>query len=425
VAEQQGPSGAEQPYVRPSEAFFRKVLWFLVAYSEVVWMIALVDWLRHPLTLSPYAAFEGHPAFRAFALFVGAPLITFLAVLILRRQPQNIVGLLIMAWGVGFSSWALSAQVEPVPFLLVSLPISAWWMSLIFLPFYFPDGHAYPRWLSPALPAFMVFALVGGAIGILGQANIGTAGSPSNPLYVPGVQGINQVLAIVFIALMLPMLVGVFVSPLLRYRRADFIQRQQIKWFAWWSMLVFTPYIALYLSAGAFFPESAEAPAWFRIVLSAFIGIIGQFPPIIIALAILRYRLYDIDIIIRKTLVYAVLSGLLALVYFGSVILLQTLFGPAMEDSPLLIVLSTLLIAALFSTLRRRVQQFIDRRFYRSKYDAARTLAQFAQHARDEVELEALTGEVARVVQETLQPEQVSVWLRQPADILGAREVKL
>jgi hypothetical protein len=117
-----------------------------------------------------------------------------------------------------------------------------------------------------------------------------------------------------------------------------------------------------------------------------------------------------------------VLSGLLALVYFGSVILLQTLFGAAMEDSPLLIVLSTLLIAALFSTLRRRVQQFIDRRFYRSKYDAARTLAEFAKHARDEVELEALSAELVRVVGETMQPEQVSLWLRDAGS--SARELR-
>jgi hypothetical protein len=132
-----------------------------------------------------------------------------------------------------------------------------------------------------------------------------------------------------------------------------------------------------------------------------------------LAVAVLRYRLYDIDLIIRKTLQYAVLSALLALAYFGSVILLQTMFGAALADSPLLIVLSTLLIAALFAPLRQRVQAAIDRRFYRQKYDAQQVLAQFAQTCRDETDMDALTAELQHVIQETLQPEQITIWYRQ------------
>ena len=134
-----------------------------------------------------------------------------------------------------------------------------------------------------------------------------------------------------------------------------------------------------------------------------------------LAVAILRYRLYDIDIILRKTLVYAVLSGLLLLVYFGSVLVLQTLAGrTAGEQSPLVIVISTLLIAALFAPLRRRVQEGIDRRFFRSKVDAQQVLAGFAQTARDETDMDVLTAELARAVQETMQPEGLSLWLREP-----------
>ncbi len=134
-----------------------------------------------------------------------------------------------------------------------------------------------------------------------------------------------------------------------------------------------------------------------------------------LGVAILRYRLYDIDIILRKTLVYAVLSGLLLLVYFGSVLVLQTLVGrTAGEQSPPVIVLSTLLIAALFAPLRRRVQGAIDRRFFRSKVDAQQVLASFAETARDETDMDVLTAELARAVRETMQPEGVGVWLREP-----------
>jgi len=136
--------------------------------------------------------------------------------------------------------------------------------------------------------------------------------------------------------------------------------------------------------------------------------------PVSFAIAILRYRLFDINVIIRKTLVYTLLSALLALVYFGSVVLLQTIFDSvAQERSPFIIVVSTLLIAALFTPLRQRVQAFIDRRFYRQKYDAQQILAEFAQTARDEVEMDALTAKLQHVIQETLQPEQITIWYRQ------------
>ncbi len=136
--------------------------------------------------------------------------------------------------------------------------------------------------------------------------------------------------------------------------------------------------------------------------------------PISIAVAILRYRLYDIDVIIRRTLSYSILTAVLGLVYFGGIVVLQNIFGGLFgnANSPLITVLSTLGIAALFNPLRSRIQEIIDRRFFRSKYDAERALTSFAVTARDEVIMEKLAEEVMGVVADTMQPEMLSLWLR-------------
>ena len=134
--------------------------------------------------------------------------------------------------------------------------------------------------------------------------------------------------------------------------------------------------------------------------------------PLAIAVAILRYRLFDIDVIIRRTTTYALIPGLLALVYFASIVVLQSLFGRLTDfDSNPTVILSTLLIATLFLPVRRRVQDAIDRRFNRTRYDAEKTLAAFAATARDETDLDTLLAELVRVIQVTMEPEQVSVWL--------------
>jgi hypothetical protein len=135
-----------------------------------------------------------------------------------------------------------------------------------------------------------------------------------------------------------------------------------------------------------------------------------------LSIAVLRYRLFDIDVIIRKTLQYTVLTGLLALVYFGSVVLLQSLFESLTgQGSPIVIVISTLAIAALFNPLRQWVQRFIDRRFFRRKYDSEQILANFSKLTRDEVDMQVLTVAMLNVVEETIQPEKVSLWLKPAA----------
>jgi hypothetical protein len=197
------------------------------------------------------------------------------------------------------------------------------------------------------------------------------------------------------------------ISLFVRYRRAQAVERQQIKWLLYACLLFAVSYGLVITNGftGANRISEVVLDLLFYSAVLAFAGAIG--------IAILRYQLFDIDVIIRKTVQYGVVTAVLALIYFGTIILLQSLVGQATgEQSPIIIVLSTLLIAAMFNPLRKRVQTAVDRRFYRQKYDAQQVLAQFAQTARDEVEMEALQAELLRVVQETMQPSHISLWVK-------------
>jgi hypothetical protein len=188
--------------------------------------------------------------------------------------------------------------------------------------------------------------------------------------------------------------------------------RQQLKWLAWPFVLFILAILPLWISgllAGQSDPfASLGSAAVAGVALFIFV-----FPFVAVGIAILRHRLYDIDVIIRRTLIYAILTGLLALAYFGSIVVLQNVFSAltGQSQSTLVTVLSTLAIAALFGPLRVRVQAVIDRRLYRRKYDATHTLAQFGANVRDEVELGALMEHLVGAVDETLQPASVSLWL--------------
>jgi hypothetical protein len=197
-------------------------------------------------------------------------------------------------------------------------------------------------------------------------------------------------------------LFGSLLSVILRYRMSRGIIRAQIKWVAFMAAVSIS-ILLLSISTG--------------LVEEGFGLILFFSPPILIALAIglaiLRFRLYDIDIIIRRTLQYTLLTGLLAFIYFGLVVSLQNIYASfSNQQSPIIIVVSTLVIAALFNPLRIRIQDFIDRRFYRQKYDSEQTLARFSAASRDEVDLEALASAMLGAVDDSLQPELVSLWLR-------------
>jgi hypothetical protein len=202
-------------------------------------------------------------------------------------------------------------------------------------------------------------------------------------------------------------------SLVLRLRRSSGEERQQLKWVVY-SVALLAFVIPSTILVIIILPSLEDVRVFFAVM----------FPlvPISVGMAILRYRLYDIDLLINRTLVYGSLTAMLAAVYFGGVATTQAISRAlaGQEQQPqLAIVVSTLVIAALFNPLRRRIQSFIDRRFYRSKYDAAKTLEAFSTKLRDETDLDALTDDLVGIVRETMQPAHVSLWLRPDAASKG------
>jgi len=203
-------------------------------------------------------------------------------------------------------------------------------------------------------------------------------------------------------------------SVLVRLRHSKGVEREQVKWFAYAVVVLATSAILAYVV-----PESTDV-GWLRWVSTVLVvgSVVGL--PVAVGIAILRYRLYEIDTLINRTLVYGSLTATLVALYFVGIVVLQRVFVALMgEQSTLAIVASTLLIAALFNPLRRRIQSFIDRRFYRRKYDTRKTLEAFSAQLRDETDLEALRGDLVGVVRETMQPAHVSLWLRRDTPSKG------
>jgi hypothetical protein len=192
-------------------------------------------------------------------------------------------------------------------------------------------------------------------------------------------------------------------SLVVRFWRSAGVERQQIKWVAFAAA-----FIPIWFMTNA--PIQAAFPILFQLIDALVIAAV----PVAAGIAILRYRLYDIDLLINRTLVYAALTATLVLIYLGGVVVLQrALAFLTGEGSQLAVVASTLAIAALFNPLRRRIQGFIDRRFYRRKYDARKTLEAFSAKLREETDLDALSGDLMNAVRETMRPAHVSVWLRE------------
>jgi hypothetical protein len=245
--------------------------------------------------------------------------------------------------------------------------------------------------------------IISGVVGYALQAgSLGDFPQIVNPYGVnsPVVRVVQVAAAVVVVGSM----VASAISVIIRARRAGRVERQQIKWLAYGgALLVGTIFV------GGFISIWSVAVG----IVAIRIALLGL--PVFTGMAIVRYRLYEIDLIINRTLVYSVLTGTLAMVYFGGVATTQAIFRilTGQEQQPqLAVVISTLVVAALFSPLRRRIQGFIDRRFYRRKYDARKTLEAFSTKLRDETDLDALRDDLVGVVRETMQPARVSLWLR-------------
>jgi hypothetical protein len=288
--------------------------------------------------------------------------------------------------------------------------VTAWiWMAGIapvatFLLLLFPDGHLpSPRWRPVAwLSGFSLAALI---LGLATTPGTFEDTDVANPVGIPAPR-VMELLTGASLALLGVCILLCCASLVVRYRNAGHEQRQQLKWLAW-----AIPIVVAFLVASSLVQSGGPTARAVDIgnALSA-VGLMAV--PVAIACAILRSRLYDIDVVINRTLVYATLTVTLAVVYLSSVLLLRLALTPLTGKSDLAVAASTLAVAALFRPLRTRIQTVVDRRFYRRRYDAALTLQSFTGRLRQEVDLETVSSELSSVVRDTMQPAHVTLWLR-------------
>jgi hypothetical protein len=377
--------------------------WALCAVTLSVLALVLVVILLGWSTPLPQGRIPWRDQAISLVGIVGAPV---LGGLIASRRPENPYGWLWLGFGLGLAlqllggSYAAYALVEPgslvAPKTIPHLLNPGGPLALALTPFLlllFPTGRLpSPRW-----------RFVARSVAVSGAVLISLSFFFISP---DQAGGIVSVMAVVVASALFASIFLSALSLVVRYRRADGVERQQLKWFA----------LAAVVAASSLVGQLLGEALWNLLIAATYTALY-----VAVGVAILRYRLYDIDLIINRALVYGSLTATLALVYVGGVVGLQSVFrGLTWQESTLAVVASTLAIAALFNPLRRRVQGSVDRRFYRRKYNAAKTLEAFNTRLRNETDLDTLSGDLVGVARDTMQPEHVSLWLRPEAGPKGA-----
>jgi len=357
----------------------------------VAWSAFAVCCLIFGVTILLVESNGGEVALLSIALVMIAT--AFVGVLIAVQRPNNWIGWLLIASGLAWNLSGLAQQYAIVSWLLGLWGPSA--VLLVLATILFPDGRLPSSHWRPivAIAALDSLLLVAGTQNLFAWAPKGLIGSAGGLL----------------LASLLVSSVGALV---LRFHRARGVERQQLKWVAFGFACLTVLFLATTALVKSPFGHGlfgdrvpADAlPVPFAVGFAAL--------PISIGIAILRHRLFDIDVLINRTLVYGALSAMLAATYFISILVFETLSSPLTAGSDVAVALSTLAVVALFQPLRRRIQGAVDRRFYRSRYDAARTLDAFSVRLRDEVDLEALRVSLLGAVDQTVHPIQADLWLR-------------
>jgi hypothetical protein len=409
--------------------------WSLAALSVVMFLASVPFFVLTQAAAQAEAPSSLVTSRSIIDLLTNVPFLAFplVGALIASRRPHNPIGWICLAVGLLWMLLGLFdyygvyglAKPDTVPFPVVVYALVEWlWLPTvgllaIYLLLVFPDGRLPSRrwrplaWLSGAVIVLL------GVVSVLAPGELTDLEGVRNPFgleRVPWLVGAQIVLLLLFVACIL----ASAVSLILRYRHSGGEVREQIKWIALAGSfvgLLLSTVLGLIIVAEGMRGSGGSTPLWLQgllfVMLLSFAGV-----PVAIGFAVLKYRLYDIDLLINRTLVYGSLTVSLAVVYFGGVTVTQAIFRAltGQEEQPqLAIVVSTLVIAALFNPLRLRIKSFIDRRFYRRKYDAAKTLEAFSVKLRDETDLDALAEDLVGVVRETMQPAHVSLWLRPDA----------